>query len=320
MLASSLRFIPIAVLALGLSGCLFTQSDRPAPLTPGQHQQQLDKALSDSEKRLSRNFREQCGNLSDMSRSQMRAITQLQADLRDSNEKLDDIREQQDQPPEPIVMLPEDFELESCPEVAPANVDGKMVLGRTEWIWIESVNQVFRARVDSGATTSSLSARDIVEFERDGENWVRFNMVPDDDTDDSYEVEAKRVRVAKIRQSSTDELDRRPVVSMTVRIGDFTEDAEFTLTDRTQMTYPILLGRGFLRDVALIDVAKSYYQPKPELLEGRAPSEPDRDDDDNAEDTEGDDGDSSDSEKADDDADGSEEVADDNDADNDDQD
>lgn len=292
MLASSLRLIPVAVLALGLGGCLFTQSDRPVPITPAQHQQQLDSALSDSEKRLSRNFREQCGNLGDLNRSQLKAIAQLQADLRDNNARLADIRERQEQPPEPIVMLPEDFEPESCPEVAPANVDGKMVLGRTEWIWVESVNRVFRARVDSGATTSSLSARDIVEFERDGENWVRFNMVPDDETDDSYEVEARRVRVAKIRQSSTDELDRRPVVSMTVRIGDFTENAEFTLTDRTQMTYPILLGREFLRDVALIDVAKSYYQPKPDPLPDRAPSPPDQDGDDNAEDVAADEDDS----------------------------
>ena len=289
MLLRTLKFISTAAISITLTGCLFLQSDRPQPITTEQHQQQLDAALADSEKRLTRQLREQCGNLSDLNRSQLVAITQLQSDLRDSNEKLTDIRTMQENPPEPIVLMPGDLETKSCPEVQPANVDGKMILGRTEWIWIESVNRVFRTRVDSGATTSSLSARDIVEFERDGENWVRFNMVPDDDSDDSYEVEAKRVRVAKIRQASSDELDRRPVVSMTVRIGNFTEQAEFTLTDRTQMTYPILLGREFLRDVALIDVAKSYHQPKPELLEGRESSAPDQDGDDNKEDVESDD-------------------------------
>lgn len=294
MLLRTLKFISTAAISITLTGCLALQSDRPQPITTKQHQQQLDAAIADSEKRLTRQFREQCGNLSDLNRSQLVAISQLQSDLRDSNEKLTDIRTMQENPPEPIVLMPGDLETKSCPEVEPANVEGKMILGRTEWIWIESVNRVFRTRVDSGATTSSLSARDIVEFERDGENWVRFNMVPDDDSDDSYEVEAKRVRVAKIRQASSDELDRRPVVSMTVRIGDFTEEAEFTLTDRTQMTYPILLGREFLRDVALIDVAKSYHQPKPELLEGRESSAPDEDGDDNKEDVESDDASASD--------------------------
>lgn len=283
MLLRALKFLPAAVMVFALSGCQLLQSDRPQPISSAEHQQQLDAALTDSEKRLSREFREQCGGLSDLNRSQLMAINNLQVALRDSNDKLADIRARQDQLPEPIVMLPSDFEPESCPEVEPANVDGKMVLGRTEWIWIESVNRVFRARVDSGATTSSLSASDVVEFERDGENWVRFKMVPDDDSDDTYEVEAQRVRVAKIRQASTDELDRRPVVSMTVRIGNFTEQAEFTLTDRTQMSYPILLGREFLRDVALIDVAKTYHQPKPDVLEGREPTQPDRDGGDNAE-------------------------------------
>lgn len=104
-------------------------------------------------------------------------------------------------------------------------------------------------------------------------------MVPDDDVDDSYEVEAPLVRFARIRQASSEEVDRRPVVELTIKIGEFTDTAEFTLTDRTSMTYPILLGREFLRDIALIDVAKSYHQPKPEPLKDRPASAPDTDED-----------------------------------------
>jgi len=69
-------------------------------------------------------------------------------------------------------------------------------------------------------------------------------------------------------------LDKRPVASLTVRLGKMTEVAEFTLNDRTQMTYPILLGREFLRDVAVVDVAKDNVQPKPEIVQNQpqAPS------------------------------------------------
>ncbi|WP_289302809.1 RimK/LysX family protein, partial [Methylophaga sp. UBA3996] len=86
--------------------------------------------------------------------------------------------------------------------------------------------------------------------------------------------EAPLVRYVKIRQASTDTLDKRPVASLTVRLGKMTEVAEFTLNDRTHMTYPILLGREFLRDVAVVDVAKDNNQPKPEIVKNQpqAPS------------------------------------------------
>ena len=130
------------------------------------------------------------------------------------------------------------------------------------------MNRVYEARIDTGAKTSSISALDITPFEKDGKRWVRFRLAPDD-SDDSFEIEAPLVRYVKIRQASSNELDRRPVASLTVRLGKMTEVAEFTLTDRTQMSYPILLGREFLRDVAIVDVARENIQPKPAIVEGQ---------------------------------------------------
>ena len=73
------------------------------------------------------------------------------------------------------------------------------------------------------------------------------------------------VRHVRVRQASADDLDRRPVVRLTVRIGDMTEKAEFTLKDRSGMTFPVLLGRVYLKDIAVVDVAREYIQPKPKL-------------------------------------------------------
>ena len=46
----------------------------------------------------------------------------------------------------------------------------------------------YRARIDSGAETSSLSASEVIEFERDGDDWVRFTFQHDsaDDAIDFY--------------------------------------------------------------------------------------------------------------------------------------
>ncbi|MEX1201406.1 MAG: ATP-dependent zinc protease [Methylophaga sp.] len=266
---------PLILIICGvISGCI--QSEPKPTLTPAQ----LQTALFESETRIDEKWRNYCAGIIDNQKKQQASLNEVRSSQGAASRQLLTINDKLDKQPEPVVMMTTTPESpQKCPTVAPPSVDDKIILGRTEWLWLEAVNRVFRARVDSGATTSSLSAHHIVEFERDGKKWIRFNMVPDDDVDDSYEVEAPLVRFARIRQASSEDIDRRPVVALTIKIGEFTDTAEFTLTDRSSMTYPILLGREFLRDIALIDVAKSYHQPKPEPLKNRPSLEPDVDED-----------------------------------------
>jgi len=142
----------------------------------------------------------------------------------------------------------------------------KLVVGETEWIYLSPPGHHYRARIDSGATTSSLSAQDVERFERNGDPWVRFKLQHDDEAE-PVEIERPLERNVLIRQSSSEEIDRRAVVKMTINIGpDLQQETEFTLADRSHMTYPMLLGRSFLRDVTLIDVGKQFlnekYQPE----------------------------------------------------------
>lgn len=66
------------------------------------------------------------------------------------------------------------------------------------------------------------------------------------------------VRHVKIRQSTNEELERRVVVELWVKLGKIHEKAQFTLADRSQMSHPVLLGREFIRDIAVVDVSKKY--------------------------------------------------------------
>jgi hypothetical protein len=43
-----------------------------------------------------------------------------------------------------------------------------------------------------------------------------------------------------------------------VKLGSIHEKAQFTLADRSQMSHPVLLGREFIRDIAMVDVSKKY--------------------------------------------------------------
>ncbi|MGF1908486.1 RimK/LysX family protein [Vibrio kasasachensis] len=138
--------------------------------------------------------------------------------------------------------------------------DGKLILGEKEWVYIPGLEQSFRARIDTGATTSSISAVDIVPFERDGKDWVKFKMVHEGVS--SKEIALPVERWVRIKQSSAEGTQRRAVVHAWIEIGNMKEKTEFTLADRTHLAFPVLLGRSFFKDVAVVDVSHKYIQDK----------------------------------------------------------
>lgn len=133
-----------------------------------------------------------------------------------------------------------------------------MILGETEWIYVEEANGNFMSRVDTGATTSSISAQDVTVFEREGRRWVKFVMPVDGGQE--VHVEAPFVKYIRIRQANG--MEDRPIVRMTIRLGSVIEKADFSLTDRSNMDFPVLLGREFIKDVAVVDVARENVQGK----------------------------------------------------------
>ncbi|GAM66337.1 hypothetical protein JCM19241_5532 [Vibrio ishigakensis] len=166
---------------------------------------------------------------------------------------------------EEVVEVEEPEVKEEAPEAKPAPLptktkDGMLILGEKEWVYFPKSKSSVRARIDSGATTSSLSAVEVKQFERDGKEWVKFK--PAFNGKVGKEISLPVDRWAKIKQSSTDKADRRAVVSVWIQVGDLKAKTEFTLVDRSHLSYPVLLGRSFVRDVAIVDVGRKYVQPK----------------------------------------------------------
>ncbi len=142
---------------------------------------------------------------------------------------------------------------------------GKVIVGELEKFYLVNPGLVYEARIDSGAETSSLDARNITKFERDGNNWVRFD-VPVPNSDKFVTLESEISRRVRIIQSSTDEKERRVVVELQFMIGNHRQQAEFTLTDRGHLSHSVLVGRNILRDVMLIDVGKEFATDLPSPL------------------------------------------------------
>ena len=136
----------------------------------------------------------------------------------------------------------------------------KLTIGRREQVWLEDIQLALPARVDTGAETASLDARNIVLFERNGRRWVRFEILHPD-TGEVLSLERKLTRIASISQSNTSEPVRRPVIKLSISIGEIKQSAEFTLSDRSHLDYQMLVGRNILKDVMVVDVSKINTVP-----------------------------------------------------------
>jgi hypothetical protein len=151
-----------------------------------------------------------------------------------------------------------------CPKAEPAPAPtaqgDKLILGEVEIADIQPGNLRLEARIDSGAKSCSLHAQQIVRFERDGRRWVRFETRNGRGTE-LIKLELPFERHVRIKGEG-DEYEERPVVMLDIRIGERTQRVQVTLTDRGNYDYPLLIGRNFLRDNAVIDISRSYLHGK----------------------------------------------------------
>ncbi|TBU94067.1 ATP-dependent zinc protease [Stutzerimonas kirkiae] len=140
-------------------------------------------------------------------------------------------------------------------------------IGLREWVALPDLGVVgLRAKIDTGARTSALHATDIVEFEREGERWVRFDAHFGTLVQRRHRCEA-RVLARKTIRSSNGQTQARYVVRTRLALGSHVWPVEFTLTCRKHMRYRLLLGSLALTDGHwLIDPSRKYVQKKPQTL------------------------------------------------------
>jgi hypothetical protein len=152
-----------------------------------------------------------------------------------------------------------------CPPQERVMIAGdKMVFGEVEQIWLDPPGASLTARIDSGQPGNVLHAEDIVEFERDGAQWVRFSIRPHErgarPANEPLELERPALRFLRVTGGDATGT-RRPVVTLRVRLGDVDRSFEFTVTERPRGDHQAVLGRSFLTDIALLDIGRQFVQP-----------------------------------------------------------
>lgn len=139
--------------------------------------------------------------------------------------------------------------------------------GWREWVSLPDAGvDWIKAKIDTGARTSSLHAFDVVEFEREGEAWVRFRVNPWQDTNADATIVECPIHDRREVRSSSGHAQARLVVLLAIRIVDQLVVSEVTLSKRDEMGFRMLIGREALRRGFIVDPARSF-------LGGRAPKE-----------------------------------------------
>ena len=135
----------------------------------------------------------------------------------------------------------------------------KALIGSQEWCSFENLNiPSIKARIDSGAKTSSIQSTNIKKFKKGKESWVSFDVNPiQDNLSIVVHCESKIVDV-RIVKSSSGITDKRFVIMEKVQIGNNSFEIELTLANRDGMDFRMLLGREAMKDRFIVDPSKHY--------------------------------------------------------------
>jgi hypothetical protein len=130
-----------------------------------------------------------------------------------------------------------------------------LVIGWIEPVTLAGGRLKLEAKLDTGADVSSIDARDIRLFERDGTPWVSF-AVPDR-KGRRVRIERRIERMMEIKKASGG-AQQRPVVMLKVCLGGVERLGVVNLVDRAHLSTPMLLGRSFLEGHFAIDSARTH--------------------------------------------------------------
>jgi hypothetical protein len=136
------------------------------------------------------------------------------------------------------------------------------IIGFREWISLPALHlTALKAKIDTGAKTSSLHAFGIKLVKRGGKAFVKFNVHPIQKNLDLVVACAAPLIDRRVVTDSGGHKELRYVINTTILIGGMKKVIELTLTNRETMKYRMLLGREALKQF-YIDPSQSYLLKK----------------------------------------------------------
>lgn len=140
----------------------------------------------------------------------------------------------------------------SVPVVAAAD---KQVAGWVEMATIQPGNLAVRAKLDTGAETSSVHCLCASTFEKDGKEWVRFTL--HNWQGETVQMEREVVRRAIIKRHFGGSQERL-VITLPICVGNVLKEGEVNVVDRSGLDYQLLIGRNFMAGGLVVDPGAKY--------------------------------------------------------------
>jgi hypothetical protein len=136
------------------------------------------------------------------------------------------------------------------------------LIGWREWISLSQIGiPGIKAKIDTGARSSSLHTQNFELFERESLQWVRFKLHPLTGNEIIERTcEARVLRFEDVKDSGG-HLEHRPFIRTIAKLGDIEWEIDLNLSNREMMKFRMLLGREALQPF-LVDPTKSYLQSR----------------------------------------------------------
>ena len=119
------------------------------------------------------------------------------------------------------------------------------------------------AKIDTGAYTSAIHCHDIVEVDEAGASKVRFRLLDPPRPSYNNKEFTHSIYAKREIKNSFGQVEERYIIKTKLLLFDELFDIELSLTDRSRMVYPVLLGRKLLFNHFIVDVTQtdlSYNQ------------------------------------------------------------
>ena len=139
------------------------------------------------------------------------------------------------------------------------------VVGWREWTYVPRLLEIpVKAKIDTGATTSTIHAANLVVAHDDsGQAFASFELHPNEKSNEVVRVADHPVIAFRFVRSSSGHGSYRPVIRTLLTVGNRSFSADITLAAREQMGFRMLLGRAALRGRFQVDPSSSFLQGEP---------------------------------------------------------
>lgn len=131
----------------------------------------------------------------------------------------------------------------------------KVLIGRVEWVSLPDLKIKHKARIDTGAKTTSMHAVNIEEVQQRGELFVKFQTL---DSEGKTVELVRKVGTTQRVSNTSGFVSRRYVIKEKIRMGSIEREVLINLNDRSKMEYKFLIGRNVLLGRFIVDVARSH--------------------------------------------------------------